>query len=90
VLAGLARLLLIPCDGLERDAELRSAYQEYCHCMGIDIFCAPATPCPQLNCMGEYLRGVENIDARYRFLSTFEHRILLSDWRPYWHYTPAP
>jgi hypothetical protein len=75
VLAGFARLLLIPCDSLERDAELRSAYQEYRYCMGIDIFCLPASPCPQLNCMGDYLREVEEINARYTFLSTFEHGI---------------
>ncbi len=58
--------------------------------MDVDIFCAPSVPCQRPNCMGDYLRRATEMNRRYRLLSTFERRNLLSGWQPYWHYTPAP
>jgi hypothetical protein len=66
-------------------ARMRRGVQNFLanrYSMGIDVFCLPASPCRKPNCMGDYLREVEKINARYRFVSTFEHRNLLSDWRP--------
>ena len=91
ILTAFARLLLVPSDRLRRDTELRNAYEEYRACMKVDIFCAPAHPCPRPNCMGEYLENAEQINGRYALLSAFQRqRNLLSGWRPYWNYTPAP
>jgi hypothetical protein len=90
ILTGFACLLLMPGERVRRDAELRTAYEEYRACRKVDIFCAPAHPCPQPNCMGDYLRNAEEINGRYRLLSACERRNLLSSWRPYWNYTPAP
>jgi hypothetical protein len=90
ILTSIARLLLVPGERVVRDAELRSAYEEYRLCMKVDVFCPPSHPCPQPNCMGEYLRNAEEINGRYRLVSTLERRNLLSGWRPYWNYTPAP
>lgn len=90
ILAGLARLLFIPCDILDRDTELRAANQEYRSCMDIDIFCAPSVPCTQPNCMGEYLRRSAEINGHHALLSMLQGRTLLTGWRPYWNYRPAP
>jgi hypothetical protein len=90
ILTGFARLLLLPGERVQRDAELHAAYEEYRACMKVDIFCAPSHPCPQPNCMGGYLQNAEEINRRYRLLSAYERRNLLSGWRPYWNYTPAP
>jgi hypothetical protein len=35
------RLLLIPGEKRQRDAEVRAAYGEYCSCLRIDILSAP-------------------------------------------------
>jgi hypothetical protein len=45
IITSLARLLLIPCDSIMRDAEFARA-------------------CPQLNCMGEYLKTLLGLSAR--------------------------
>jgi hypothetical protein len=90
ILAGFARLLFIPCDRIQLDAELKSAYETYRSCMNVDILCAPSLPCPRPNCMGDYLRQATALQQRFRLLAVFERRNLLSEWRPYWHYSPAP
>lgn len=90
ILAVLARLLFIPCDRIQLDAELQSAYETYRSCMDVDVFCAPSAPCPKPNCMGDYLRQATELHRRFRLLTVFERRNLLSDWRPYWNYSPAP
>ena len=84
-----ARLLLIPSEALKRDAEVRAAYDEYCYCTRIDIFCAPTQPCPYPNCMGDFLRRSQEINGRHLLLSVIERRNLLSGWQPRW-YPPAP
>jgi hypothetical protein len=79
----IGRLLLIPGEKLERDAEVQAAYEEYRSCVRIDIFCNPADPCPALNCMGEFLRRSEEINRHHILLSLLKPRHLLSGWQPF-------
>jgi len=90
ILAVLGRLLLIPCDIMERDAAVRAANREYRSCMDVGIFCVPSFPCPRLNCMGEYLQRSAEINGGHALLSLLQGRTLLAGWHPYWHYRPAP
>jgi hypothetical protein len=90
ILLALARLVFLPCDILERDTALRAANQEYRSCMDIDILCAPSLPCPQQNCMGEYLRRSAEISGQHALLSVLQCRTLLVGWQPYWNNRPAP
>jgi hypothetical protein len=77
------RLLLIPGEKQRRDVEVRAAYDEYCACLRIDIFCAPAYPCPYPNCMGNFVRRSAEINRRHPLLSVLKPRHLLSGWQPY-------
>jgi hypothetical protein len=77
-----ARLMLIPRETRQRDAEVRAAYDEYCSCLRIDILCAPGGGCPLINCMGDFLRRSEEIDRQHLLLSVLKPRNLLSGWQP--------
>ena len=81
----IGRLLLIPSERLERDAEVRAAYVQYRYCVRIDILCAPSHPCPYPNCMGDFLRRSAEINRRHFLLSVVERRNLLSGWQPNWY-----
>jgi hypothetical protein len=83
------RLMLIPAERRQRDAEVREAYDEYCFCLRIDVLCAPGARCPYPNCMGDFLRRAEEIDRQHLLLSVLKPRNLLSGWQPRW-YPPAP
>jgi hypothetical protein len=78
----IGRLALIPAERRKRNAEVRAAYDEYCYCVRIDIFCAPTPPCPYPNCMGDFLRRSEEINRRHLLLSIIDDRNLLSGWSP--------
>jgi hypothetical protein len=82
-MALIARLLFIPGEKLERDAEVQAAYEDYRSCVRIDIFCLPAHPCPVPNCMGEFLRRSEDINRHHTLLSLLKPRNLLSGWQPF-------
>jgi hypothetical protein len=77
-MALIGRLLLIPGEKLERDAEVEAAYENYRSCVRIDIFCLPAHPCPVPNCIGEFLRRSEEINRHRILLSLLKPRHLLS------------
>ena len=77
------RLLLLPSENRTRDAEVQAAYDEYCACLRIEIFCAPANSCPYPNCMRNFIRLSEEINRRHLLLAVLKPRHLLSGWQPY-------
>jgi hypothetical protein len=77
------RLLFLPSERVARDAAVRDAYEDYCACVRVHIFCAPDALCAYTNCMGEFLGRSEEINRKYILLSLLKPRNLLSGWQPY-------